>query len=126
VAYHVLPQYRTGVIALVALVLLVASSALRERLPLRYEVWRASPCASGGDRGGRGLHHALTAGRFSALGAVQGWWWGVAVALLAGDGHALRLALAGAAPASLAAGVGHQTGRPDVGAGHPARRDRHA
>jgi predicted ferric reductase len=31
---------------------------------------------------GAGLHHALTAGRFSALGLVNAWWWGVAGALI--------------------------------------------
>ena len=82
VAYHLLPQYRTGVIALVALALLVASSALRERLPLRYEVWRATHVLLAVTAAGAGLHHAVTAGRFSALGALQGWWWGVALALL--------------------------------------------
>lgn len=78
VAYHVLPQYRTGVIALAALVLLVASSALRERLPLRYEVWRAAHVGLALVAAGGGIHHAVTAGRFSALGALQGWWWAVA------------------------------------------------
>lgn len=82
VAYHVLPQYRTGVIALVALALLVVTSALRERLPVPYEVWRASHVVLGVTAAGTGLHHALTAGRFSALGAVNAWWWGVAGALV--------------------------------------------
>jgi predicted ferric reductase len=82
VAYHVLPQYRTGVVALAALALLVLSSALRERLPVRYEVWRASHVLLGITAAGAGLHHALTAGRFSALGAVNAWWWVVAGALV--------------------------------------------
>lgn len=81
-AYLSLPQYRTGVIALAALALLVVSSALRERLPVRYEVWRASHVILGITAAGAGLHHALTAGRYSALGAVNAWWWGVAGALL--------------------------------------------
>ena len=81
VAYHVLPQYRTGVIALVALALLVLSSALRQRLPVRYEVWRASHVLLGLTAASAGLHHALTVGRFSALGGVNAWWWGVAGAL---------------------------------------------
>lgn len=82
IAYHVLPQYRTGVIALGALALLVVSSALRDRLPVPYEVWRASHVILGVTAAGLGLHHALTAGRFSALGLVNAWWWGVAAALL--------------------------------------------
>jgi predicted ferric reductase len=68
VAYLVLPHYRSGVVALGALALLVVSSALRERLPVRYEVWRASHVILGLVAAGGGLHHAVTAGRFSALG----------------------------------------------------------
>jgi predicted ferric reductase len=82
VAYHVLPQYRTGVIALAALAVLVVASALRERLPLRYEIWRALHVILGLTAAGAGLHHALTVGRFSALGLVNAWWWGVAGALV--------------------------------------------
>jgi predicted ferric reductase len=82
VAYLVLPQYRTGVIAFAALALLVASAALRERVPLRYEIWRAGHVILGLVAAGAGLHHAITTGRFSALGFVNGWWWGVAAALL--------------------------------------------
>ncbi|TVQ55719.1 MAG: iron reductase [Rhodobacteraceae bacterium] len=83
VAYLTLPQYRTGVVALVALALLVAGSRLRESLPLRYEAWRAFHVALAVTAAGAGLHHALTAGRFSALGPVEGWWWGVSGALVA-------------------------------------------
>jgi len=81
VAYLVLPQYRTGVIALGALALLVAGSTLRGRLPVPYEVWRASHVILAVTAAGLGLHHALTAGRFSALGAVNVHWWAVALAL---------------------------------------------
>lgn len=82
VAYMLLPQYQTGVIALGALTALVISSALREKLPLRYEIWRASHVVLAVTAVGAGIHHALTAGRFSALGVMNGWWWGVAAALL--------------------------------------------
>jgi len=82
VAYHVLPQYRTGVIALGALALLVVSSALRDRLPVTYEAWRASHVVLGVVAAGMGIHHALTAGRFSALGAINAWWWVVGGALV--------------------------------------------
>ena len=81
VAYLVLPQYRTGVIALAALAVLVVTSALRERLLLRYEAWRGLHVVLGLTAAGGGLHHALTAGRLSALGLVNAWWWGVAGAL---------------------------------------------
>lgn len=82
VAYHVLPHYRSGVIALVALALLVISSAFRERLPVRYEFWRASHVVLALIVAVAGLHHALTVGRFSALGAINIWWWVVAGALV--------------------------------------------
>lgn len=75
VAYLTLPRYRSGVIALAALALLLGSSALRERLPWRYEVWRASHVVLALTALGCGLHHALAAGRFSAAGAVHGFWW---------------------------------------------------
>jgi predicted ferric reductase len=83
VAYLVLPHYRSGVVALGALALLVLSSALRERLPVPYEVWRASHVLLAAVAAGAGIHHALSAGRFGALGPVNAWWWLVAVALVA-------------------------------------------
>ncbi len=82
VAYHVLPHYRSGVIALAALALLVISSAFRERLPVPYEIWRASHVVLAIIVAVAGLHHALTVGRFSALGAINTWWWVVAGALV--------------------------------------------
>ncbi|MBC7285353.1 ferredoxin reductase family protein [Hoeflea sp.] len=81
IAYYVLPHYRSGVIAIGALALLVIGSALRERLPVRYEVWRASHVVLAVIVAGAGLHHALTVGRFSALGAINTWWWAVAATL---------------------------------------------
>ena len=82
-AYLTLPHYRSGVVALAALVLLVLTSALRERLPVTYEVWRASHIVFGITAAAAGLHHALTTGRFSALGPVPALWWVVGAALLA-------------------------------------------
>ncbi len=81
-AYHTLPQYRSGVIALWALLLLVLSSVLRNRLPVPYEAWRATHVVLSAVALGGGLHHAVSAGRFSATGALQGFWWAVgAIAL---------------------------------------------
>ncbi len=82
-AYLTLGQYRSGVVSLAALALLVATSALRERLPAPYEVWRASHVVFGVTAAAAGLHHALAAGRFSSLGAVPILWWGLGAALLA-------------------------------------------
>ncbi|MCK6369975.1 MAG: ferric reductase-like transmembrane domain-containing protein, partial [Gammaproteobacteria bacterium] len=83
IAYLSLPHYRSGVIALAALLMLVSSSMLRERLPWRYEAWRASHVILALIAIGGGLHHAVTAGRFSAMGSVHGFWWAVGSVVLA-------------------------------------------
>ncbi|MDN2579130.1 ferredoxin reductase family protein [Aquibium sp. ELW1220] len=83
IAYLTLPHYRSGVVALGSLFLLVLSSLLRERLPWRYEIWRASHLILGAVAVGAGLHHALTTGRFSAAGLVEAFWWLVALAVAA-------------------------------------------
>lgn len=78
-AYHLLPHYRSGVIALSALVLLVIGSALRARLPVRYEVWRGAHVVLAIVALGAGVHHAVTVGRFSAMGSVHWYWWAVGI-----------------------------------------------
>jgi predicted ferric reductase len=83
VAYLTLPHYRSGVVALAALLLLVLTSALRDRLPWRYETWRASHLVLGMAAVGGGLHHAITTGRFSAAGAVHWFWWAVGLGVIA-------------------------------------------
>jgi len=77
-AYLTLPHYRSGVVALGALVLLVPGAFLRDRLPGPYEFWRATHVLLALVAVGGGLHHALTVGRISAVGAVHGLWWIVA------------------------------------------------
>lgn len=83
-AYLTLPHYRSGVAALAALALLVGSSALRDRLPWRYEAWRASHVILALVALFGGLHHALAVGRFAVLPALGPLWWatGVGVALV--------------------------------------------
>lgn len=76
-AYHTVPHYRSGVVALSALVLLVIVSAVRARLSIRYEVWRGAHVVLAIVALGAGLHHAMTVGRFSAMGAVHWYWWAV-------------------------------------------------
>lgn len=80
-AYVAAPRFRSGIIAWLSLLLLVVSAALRERLPVKYEVWRASHVLLAVVAVAAGLHHAVAVGRFSAAGAVY-WYW-VAVALAA-------------------------------------------
>ena len=82
-AYLTLPHYRSGLVAFAALLALVLSSILRDRLPWRYELWRAAHVVLGLLAVGGGLHHAVTTGRFSAMGPVHGLWWGVAMAVIA-------------------------------------------
>ncbi|MCF3972131.1 ferredoxin reductase family protein [Paracoccus salsus] len=74
-AYLTLPHYRSGVVALAALMTLVVSAILRDRLPWRYELWRASHVLLGITATGSGMHHAITTGRFSAMGPVHAFWW---------------------------------------------------
>lgn len=75
-AYHMLPDYRSGVVALSALILLVLAGFLRGWM--QYETWRATHLGLALVALGGGLHHALTAGRLSALGPLHGFWWGAA------------------------------------------------
>ncbi|SDH92649.1 ferredoxin reductase family protein [Lutimaribacter saemankumensis] len=82
-AYYTLPHYRSGVIALFALGLLVSVAALHRHLPLPYELWRATHIVLALVATGAGLHHALTVGRFSASASLSGFWW-VMGALVAG------------------------------------------
>lgn len=81
IAYHLLPAYRSGVVALAALVMLVVLAVLQNRL--RYELWRAGHVGLALLAVGGGLHHALTAGRLSAMGPVQMFWWAAAALALA-------------------------------------------
>ena len=106
-AYLTLPHYRSGVIALAALVLLVMTSVLRLRLGLRYETWRAAHLVLAALAVGAGLHHAVTVGRFSAAGMVEGYWWaiGVAVAAVLATLYGLRWARLHARPWRLASVV---------------------
>lgn len=83
VAYLALPHYRSGVVAWLALVLLVVSSMLRNHLPWRYEVWRATHLGLGTVAIAGGLNHALEAGRFAAQGPVEIYWWFIAAAIFA-------------------------------------------
>lgn len=82
IAYLTLPHYRTGVVALVALLVLVITAVLRDRLPWRYEMWRATHVVLGLVAIGGGLHHAMTTGRFSAMGPVPGLWWAIGLVIM--------------------------------------------
>ncbi|WFE73663.1 ferredoxin reductase family protein [Roseinatronobacter sp. S2] len=77
------PAYLTGVVALGALVVLIASSILRDRLPWPYEAWRGVHVVLGLVAVFGGLHHAIAVGRFSAQGPVAVFWWALGAAVLA-------------------------------------------
>jgi predicted ferric reductase len=83
VAYLTLPHYRSGVIACCALALLIAGAAVRSWLPWSYELWRGSHVVLGLIAVGAGLHHAVTVGRFSALGTVHWVWWATGLSVTA-------------------------------------------
>ncbi|MFD1193774.1 ferric reductase-like transmembrane domain-containing protein [Seohaeicola saemankumensis] len=72
IAYGLLPAYRSGVVALVALLLLVVTGVLRDWM--HYETWRAMHLILSLVALGGGLHHALTAGRLSAMGPLRAMW----------------------------------------------------
>lgn len=86
IAYLTLPHYRSGGVALAALTALVLTSALRERLAWRYEIWRASHVLLAMVAIGAGLHHAFAAGRFSTQGPLNGLWWAAGITVLAAIG----------------------------------------
>ena len=77
------PAYRSGVVALGALLVLVLTSALRERLPFPYEVWRGAHVVLALVAVIGGLHHAIAVGRFSAEGMVAGFWWALGAGVVA-------------------------------------------
>ncbi|MDD7971770.1 ferredoxin reductase family protein [Roseinatronobacter alkalisoli] len=81
--YLTAPAYLSGVVALGALVVLIASSILRDRLPWRYEAWRAVHVVLALVAVAGGLHHAIAVGRFSAQGPLAAFWWAVGAVVLA-------------------------------------------
>lgn len=83
VAYIASPRYLTGVIAWLAAILLVLSAALRQRLPMKYEIWRAIHLLLAAVAVGGGLHHAVSTGRFSADGPIYWFWVAVGCAVAA-------------------------------------------
>jgi predicted ferric reductase len=66
--------YRSGVIAWVLLLVLVPMAIFRDRLPFRYEIWRASHGLGAALIAGFGLHHTLKVGSHSADSWLAGYW----------------------------------------------------
>jgi len=82
------PFLRSGVLALVLLVVLVALAALRTRISLRYEIWRASHLVLALVVVAASLHHALAAGQYSSEGFLKAWWVLLGIGALASTGYA--------------------------------------
>lgn len=80
--YLVDPAYRSGVISLGAVTILIVTSLLLDRLPWPYEAWRATHLVLGMIAVLAGLHHAWAVGRFSAEGALAWFWAAVGLAVL--------------------------------------------
>jgi predicted ferric reductase len=77
------PGLRTGVIAWWLLVALVLMGAWRDRLPLRYELWRLSHGLGAALIAGLAAHHTLAVGTYAADPVLTGFWIALtAIALL--------------------------------------------
>lgn len=72
----------SGTIALIAVLLIAASSVWRHKLPVRYELWRASHGLGALVIAIAGAHHVFTVGTYSQTVWLRVFWWAmVAVAL---------------------------------------------
>lgn len=80
-AYVASPRMLSGVVAWVCMLLLVVSAALRNRLPLTYEAWRAGHVVLALAVVVAGLNHAVSVGRFSADGPLARFWLAVGLAV---------------------------------------------
>ena len=81
--YLTLPHYRSGVVALGALLLLITSSILRDRLPWPYEAWRLSHVLLALVAVIGGLHHAVSVGRYSMHGTLNSYWLALGIGVVA-------------------------------------------
>ncbi len=68
------PHLRSGVIALVLLVLLVPLGVLRSRLPMPYELWRSLHVLLAVGAVSASLHHVLAVGAYSQSPMLAGFW----------------------------------------------------
>jgi predicted ferric reductase len=69
------PHLASGVIAFFVLLVLVAMAILRRRLPLRYELWRATHTFGAVFVASAGVHHALAAGTYAQERWLAAYWW---------------------------------------------------
>lgn len=81
------PGLRTGVIAWWLLVILVLTGVWKDRLPLRYELWRLSHGLGAAAIAGLSVHHALSVGTYAADPALATFWAGLTAVALASLVH---------------------------------------
>jgi predicted ferric reductase len=81
------PRLLSGVVALALLVVLVYLGVLRNRLPVRYELWRASHMLVAVVVGGAALHHTFSVGYFSSFGFLPVFWWALAAVAFGSLGY---------------------------------------
>jgi predicted ferric reductase len=74
VALFAAPQMLSGVIALALTAAIVAAGIRRLRLPIRYELWRASHAVLAIGIAAAGAHHAFTAGTYSETVWLRTYW----------------------------------------------------
>lgn len=77
--YFTSAQYRLGLVAWLATILVVGLAVLRPRLPIPYEAWRASHVVLGLVAVGAGVAHALQVGDYAAMPSAT-LLWGLAAA----------------------------------------------
>jgi predicted ferric reductase len=65
---------RTGVVAWLLLIVLTGMAIWRDRLPMRYELWRLSHGLGAALIAGLGAHHTLQVGGYSADTWLAGFW----------------------------------------------------
>ena len=68
------PSLITGTLAWLLLGLLTLTAIRRDDLPYKYEVWRVSHGLGAALLAGFALHHAILAGRYSAMPALMAYW----------------------------------------------------
>jgi predicted ferric reductase len=74
---------RTGLIAWLAVIAIVALAVLRDRIRLPYEAWRGLHALLGVVALGFGVAHALAVGTYASAAMMQAYWYGLTALALA-------------------------------------------
>ncbi len=76
-----------GTIALTIVLFMVVAGILRHRLPVRYEVWRASHILGALVIAIAGAHHVFSVGTFSRDNLLSAFWWAMLLVALGALGY---------------------------------------